>query len=223
MARVTLRKGLQTVAIALLLQFGWVIPAAAQAGDSGTVAAVADLDGSGSRPISLSGSPLDFGPVSRPNGASPGAICEWDMAVDGPGTTLILRHIAQGSSTWIEGYPNPSNCQHLGTYSSAKFEVSCDPLNDVTFMLSYANGGVTGVTLMPSRGVRMSYVNRGATNGGLAGTVFDTMTVPCPNGSTGSIVPGELDLYVGGRLQIDSDAATGTDIVVGTLTVTAMY
>jgi hypothetical protein len=194
------------------------LPALAQSSDSSSVDAVATLEAA-VIPLNVGGGQsLDFGSIRIPNGLVSGNTCSYYLGGDVT-TQTLLRELNAGGTIVDSDFPTPSGCQLSGAAVAARFDVTCSAAT-TQISASWSSAGATGVTFRRPDNTNRNLI-AAATDGGNAASMFqntitDSMTITCPNN-------GAVDIYVGGEVVLGTGATAGTNVTVGTITLSANY
>jgi hypothetical protein len=191
----------------------------ASAQDSATVDAIATLEASVA-PLALAGeTSLSFGAVNIPNGTETDHACAYQINVNGETPQTSLMEFSEAGYITDTTLPTPSGCDWGSTstpnVSYGTFAVTCNPASSVDFTATWTSGGTTGVLLEETPGTSIRAFQSGTYTTISSGS-GGALTANCPNS-------GILDVAIGGRVRIGTDAAVGSDVTVGTVTLGATY
>ncbi len=198
--------------------------AMAQSTDSATARAAASLQIE-TPPLTVEAeSDLQFGTVNIPNGAIAGNRCVYGISSTSRTSFIFSEEIDPSGAIAGTVAPTPSGCGYSGSFSTAQFALTCTvgtPTNvslTVNSLLSES-----GAVLTPDPGVQMTALASGTSASALVFGTSDTMVVTCPEGASAGDLISAFDVVVGGRLTLSELATPGSDITVGTITLTASY
>ncbi|MAI91222.1 hypothetical protein [Ponticaulis sp.] len=191
----------------------------AQAQNSATVDAVATLEQSVA-PLAIAGeTSLSFGSVNIPNGTEVDHVCAYQISVSGETPQTALMEYSETGYITDTSVPTPSGCNwgSTGTANASygSFAVSCNPASSVEFSATWTSGAATDVQLEETPGTSIRAFQSGtytAISSGSGGA----MTTNCPN-------TGILDVAIGGRVRIGTDASPSSDVTVGSIVLDATY
>ncbi len=198
--------------------------AMAQSTDSATAQATADFQIE-TPPLTVAAtSDLQFATVNIPNGAVAGNQCEYILP-SSSGTTFVSVAELDSQGGFVSAVsPTPSGCAKTGSHAPARFAITCTVATPTNVSLS-VDGLLegSGVVLTSNPGTKMTAVEKDSNFGALVFSSTETMEVACPEGESAGDALGAFDVVVGGYLLLSELATPGSDITVGTITVTASY
>lgn len=188
---------------------------------SGSVDAIASIEGTSPTLEIETFNPLNFGSVVRPNGIVSGAQCRYTLT---PNTSRSADpSVAEIRNGQVFDFidPTESGCQFTGIEADVpSFTVICTASTPVTIRAEWASQGRQGVTLT---GNSNGIVERST------GNMTSVFSVDLSGNSV--VVCSENDnpafhrfiVAVGGTLTVDANAAISSNDKVGSVTLIAMY
>lgn len=196
--------------------------AMAQTSDNATVDAVATLE-QVTPPLTVSVlANLDYGFINIPNGVVAGNQCSYDIRAS-VNPVMTVKELNSSGTTVDSTFPTPSNCENSGSFKPTRFLINCSPATPttITYTLTSPLAG-SGVVLTDSESTELAAVqSNGTTN--FLNSSSSTIVPTCPDGTATGSAAGEFQMLVGGRLILDETATPGSDVTVGTVTLTATY
>ncbi|WP_143738078.1 hypothetical protein [Erythrobacter donghaensis] len=201
-------------------------PVLAQVSDNASVDAIATLEES-ALPLTVTGiNALNFGTVRIPNRSRDARSCQYDIAANGS-ATMTIEEVDISNGQVIDSLPpTPSNCDNSGSFSPARFEVSCNPATPTFLLYEFDETALSltpGVVFTLSNDENIVALNRGETGSGFASAFDQTLAVTCPEGNETGQTAGEFDVVLGGRLTVGVEAIAQGNLTLSTLTLTASY
>lgn len=199
--------------------------AMAQVSDSATVNVNADIQEAASPLVLSAVNDFEFGTVTIPNGSFSGHQCSYDFQADNS-AQLSVSEVDSAGNTVSPAFPTPSGCEATGTSSLARFNVQCTAgtLTTISYAITSPLSG-SGVVLTDASSIKVAAVDVSDFGGAPgANSTTQTMSLTCPDGTDIDLrTSGAFDTIVGARLLLGAGAAPGSNLNVGSITLTATY
>ncbi len=159
---------------------------------------------------------LSFGTVNIPNGTETGHKCAYETRI----VSTVLYELDENGSAVTASTPNASGCDwgNTGTpdIQNGLVSVVCNSASVVDFAGEWITGAATGIELKRPNSAGLRAYQSGTETAIANGAMNGTLRATCP-------VSGEMDIAVGGRIEMTDEVVASANISVGTITLDATY